>query len=687
MADNITCNAVTPVNKSLKKKYSTSSFSKGKRKYDAISSEEIKLNSSPFSASSNSSLFSPTRLSTIEFIEYNENVSPTPKNILSNKKIKKSQQGNESISNKTSNNLVNLNKKKSKTNVSNNSINNILTPYKKTNSTKRRRRSSIGLCITSSPTTPYNKNSPQNYTPLRSPSYSIRRRSITSSSKKNLFYSPCKYSPKRLFSSPVKFKSIRSPKVSKYGNKKINDTSLSNWNLNCSPIMQRIKHKVKAVYGDRFIPNRHLIDFSSTQLNLVRKNIKENEKLTNSGLPSYTNIIYQENLAQALSINFDQRILTFNAEPPATDKPPLRSCWNKSLKSVSSFARRRIPTQAERVLDAPGIGDDYYTNLLDWSSKNIVAIALDSKIYLWNANNGDVNVICEDTSKVGGDVCSISWTQDGKYLGVGTSEGDTQIWDVEQDRKLRSMYGHITRVGVLSWDKYILSSGCRDGSIYQHDVRIEKHKTQELLGHCAEVCGLSWKNDGQLLASGGNDNLVNIWDIRSSLPKMTKTNHRAAVKALAWCPWQSNILATGGGTSDKTIHFWNTTTETKINSIFTGSQVTSLIWSLDYKEILSSHGFPNNNITLWKYPTMDRIINIQAHDARVLFSAISPDGQSVATAAGDETLKFWKIWKNKEYRNEASSSTGNLNKENENTSKISENDMLMSTFTDRNKIR
>jgi WD40 repeat protein len=487
-----------------------------------------------------------------------------------------------------------------------------------------------------------------------------------------------------LFNTPIKFKSIRSPKISKYGSKNISN-SLSEWNLNSSPIMQRIKRRVKAVYGDRFIPNRQLMSMNSSQLNLVRNNIKDNAKYTDSGLAGYSDILYQENIAKALSINFDSRILTFNAEPPTNERPPLRSSWRESLKSVSSVVRRRIPTQAERVLDAPGIGDDYYTNLLDWSSKNIVAIALDSKIYLWNANNGDVNVICEDNSRINGDVCSISWTQDGKYLGVGTSEGDTQIWDVEQDRKLRSMYGHITRVGVLSWNKYILSSGCRDGSIYQHDVRIEKHKTQELLGHCAEVCGLSWKSDGQLLASGGNDNLVNIWDIRSSLPKMTKSNHRAAVKALAWCPWQSNILATGGGTSDKTIHFWNTTTEKKINSIFTGSQVTSLIWSLDYKEILSSHGFPNNNITLWKYPTMDRIINIQAHDARVLFSAISPDGQCVATAAGDETLKFWKIWKEKDKKNSAS--TSHLNKENDSSSKNSENDILMSTFLNKNEIR
>jgi len=84
---------------------------------------------------------------------------------------------------------------------------------------------------------------------------------------------------------------------------------------------------------------------------------------------------------------------------------------------------------------------------------------------------------------------------------------------------------------------------------------------------------------------------------------------------------------------------------------------------------------------------MERIINIQAHDARVLFSALSPDGQSVATAAGDETLKFWKIWKSKDNKNEASSSTSHLNKENDGYSKISENEILMKTFTDKNKIR
>lgn len=49
--------------------------------------------------------------------------------------------------------------------------------------------------------------------------------------------------------------------------------------------------------------------------------------------------------------------------------------------------------------------------------------------------------------------------------------------------------------------------------------------------------------------------------------------HSAAVKALAWCPYQSNLLATGGGTADRHIRFWNTHTCAMLSAIDTGSQV------------------------------------------------------------------------------------------------------------------
>ncbi len=49
--------------------------------------------------------------------------------------------------------------------------------------------------------------------------------------------------------------------------------------------------------------------------------------------------------------------------------------------------------------------------------------------------------------------------------------------------------------------------------------------------------------------------------------------HTAAVKALAWDPHVSGVLATGGGTQDKTIRFWNVFNGTMLNDLDTGSQV------------------------------------------------------------------------------------------------------------------
>lgn len=45
------------------------------------------------------------------------------------------------------------------------------------------------------------------------------------------------------------------------------------------------------------------------------------------------------------------------------------------------------------------------------------------------------------------------------------------------------------------------------------------------------------------------------------------------------------------------------------------------------------------------YPSMERVAEIRdAHDSRVLFSCVGPAGDVVCTGAGDENLKFWRIW-------------------------------------------
>ncbi|KAI8628898.1 WD40 repeat-like protein [Xylariaceae sp. FL1651] len=366
--------------------------------------------------------------------------------------------------------------------------------------------------------------------------------------------------------------------------------------------------------------------------------------------PSPNTVAYQDSLANACGVNLNTRILQFKPAPPESSKPiDLRQQYNRPLKAANASSaqfRRRIATAPERVLDAPGLIDDYYLNLLDWSSGNQVAIGLERNVYVWSADKGSVECLLETSPDTY--VSSVKWSDDGAYVGVGLGTGEVQIWDVAENAKIRSMFGHDTRVGVMGWNKHLLSTGARSGLVFNHDVRIAEHKVAELVSHTSEVCGLEWRSDGAQLATGGNDNLVSIWDARSlAVPKFTKTNHKAAVKALAWCPWNMNLLATGGGSYDRHIHFWNTTSGARVNSIDTGSQVTSLRWSTSYREIVSSSGFPDNSLSIWSYPTLVRNVEIPAHESRVLHSCLSPDGQMLATAAADESLKFWKIFEKK----------------------------------------
>lgn len=319
---------------------------------------------------------------------------------------------------------------------------------------------------------------------------------------------------------------------------------------------------------------------------------------------------------------------------------------------------RPIPTAPERILDAPELLDDYYLNLLDWSADNIVAVALASTVYLWNAGSGDIQQLMQ-CSNEDDYISSVSWAADGKHIAIGTSNAEAQIWDVTASRQVRSLKGHSARVSALAWNNATLSTGARDNLILNHDVRIREHLTSTLSAHEQEVCGLKWSPSGSQLASGGNDNRLFIWDAARSLggggssrrgaagnpqPLHAIEGHQAAVKALAWCPFQSNLLASGGGTADRCIKFWNTHTGALLNSVDTHSQVCALQWSKHERELLSSHGFSQNQLCLWKYPSMTKMAEFTGHSARVLHMAQSPDGYTVVSAAADETLRFWKAF-------------------------------------------
>ncbi|XP_047269302.1 cell division cycle 20.2, cofactor of APC complex-like [Capsicum annuum] len=180
------------------------------------------------------------------------------------------------------------------------------------------------------------------------------------------------------------------------------------------------------------------------------------------------------------------------------------------------------------------------------------------------------------------------------------------------------------------------------------------------------MTSVSWSPDGRRLAVALNNSHVQLWDtlqgssrlvsgffrvffLQKSTARVTRSNifpstqlrtlrgHKLRVGSL---DWNDNILTIGGMDGmiiNKDVH---------VRSHVVGTYRDTL--RRHERELLSSHGFTDNQVTVWKYPSMTKISELFGHTLRVLHMAQSPDGYIVATAAADETLTLWNVFGNPE---------------------------------------
>ncbi|EDO17611.1 hypothetical protein Kpol_1061p36 [Vanderwaltozyma polyspora DSM 70294] len=369
-----------------------------------------------------------------------------------------------------------------------------------------------------------------------------------------------------------------------------------------------------------------------TPRRLFAKQIDEHYKPTSNSVRGASLLTYRERTSTRPSTTSILQSQFYSSSPVRPDSRQLLLSPAKKFRQIA-----KVPY---RVLDAPSLADDFYYDLIDWSSTDMLAVALGKSIFLTDNSNGDVIHLCDTKDEY----TSLSWVGAGSHLAVGQGNGLMEIYDVVKKKCIRTLSGHTDRVSCLSWNNNILSSGSRDRRILHRDVRIADPFFAQIETHTQEVCGLKWNVEENKLASGGNDNIVCVYDGTSVTPTLTFREHTAAVKAIGWSPHKRGILATGGGTADRRLKIWNVNTAMKLNDADTGSQVCNLIWSKNTDEIVTSHGYSKYNLTLWNYPTLEPIAILKGHSFRVLHLTLSADGTTVVSGAGDETLRYWKLF-------------------------------------------
>jgi WD40 repeat protein len=303
----------------------------------------------------------------------------------------------------------------------------------------------------------------------------------------------------------------------------------------------------------------------------------------------------------------------------------------------------QIATEPFRILDTPGMADNYYSHLLAWSRTNVLAICLAETVYLFNYETSEFDELYQ--AEEGESMASLAFSADGDSLAIGNSEGLVTLWDLEMSQPVRTINNHSARVACLDWHQQGLLSGSKDSQVLLNDSRSRRFDVRSFLHHTQEIVGLKWDHCGNRFASGGNDNQALVWSLTSSDNKPTmQIKHKAAVRAVGWSHKIPGLLATGGGYSDATIRTFDTNRNIMVDERETDGQVCSLLFSRLTNDLISSHGLPSNDLSVWRTNGLKRVVQLMGHDVRPIHICLSPDATMLVSASPDETLRFWRLY-------------------------------------------
>lgn len=163
-----------------------------------------------------------------------------------------------------------------------------------------------------------------------------------------------------------------------------------------------------------------------------------------------------------------------------------------------------------------------------------------------------------------------------------------------------------------------------------------------LEGHTDIVWGVTFSPDGQLLASGGTDETIKIWQPDGTL-RQTLSGHSGAVTSVSFSPDGQNLASSS---LDKSVQIWQKNPTTGLFSpepTLTLSQVGDWVYNVTFSpdgELIATAS-RDQTIKLWRRDG-SLVTTLTGHQGAVNWVSFSPDGRFLASAGEDQTIKIWR---------------------------------------------
>ena len=248
-----------------------------------------------------------------------------------------------------------------------------------------------------------------------------------------------------------------------------------------------------------------------------------------------------------------------------------------------------------------------------------------------------------------GPVTALAWAKTGPLASAGIDR-KVFLWAMPEGRLVHTLpVSSGVRALNMTADGQLLASGSDDGVIQLWDTKTGKPVNQ-LSGHSDWILCLAFSSDGKLLASGGYDRFVRLWDVASGKklldlpvqpppPPKTPPGPANTALALAFSP-DNKQLAIGG--TDAQIHLVNAA-DGKIARTLAGhdSSITSLAFHPSGTLLVSAG--KDRTIRLWNPANGQPIKSLEGHTSWVQGVAFMAQGTRLASVGADQTVRLWSF--------------------------------------------
>ncbi|KAG4300819.1 hypothetical protein PCANB_002919 [Pneumocystis canis] len=281
-------------------------------------------------------------------------------------------------------------------------------------------------------------------------------------------------------------------------------------------------------------------------------------------------------------------------------------------------------------------------------------------------------------------LCAQFSPKSGSHLLTGSGDGNVRIWDCDTGTPLHVLRGHSNWVLCVSWspDAKLIASGSMDNTIRLWDPYKGENIGDSLKGHTKWITSLSWEpihlstENSHRLASSSKDTTIKIWDTGLRRLTLTLSGHTSSVSCVKWGGngWiysasHDKSVKIWDGKSGKLLHtllahaHWVNTMALSTDFVlrtgaydYTGIEPSSfeemkLKAKKRYEEIIKSKesrgerlvtGSDDFTMYYWiPEESIKPIKRLVGHQKLVNHVSFSPDGQWIASASFDNSVKIW----------------------------------------------